>query len=414
MRILQIGTYPIQPRTHGGQRRVGAILDGYRRHGIDAQYVPFFVADNYPTGRNGSAILAGPQTLAKIARQPLFEDLILGEGLDDDSEACAQFLKLYRECRPDALQFEQPFLWAAVKRLRESGFLPLTPVIYSSQNVECRMKEEIYARSLPPAEREPALLRLRALEEDLSQHAQLVIAVTEADARRFREMGARHCVVVRNGHDRRQPSPAAVARWREQLFDGWLRGYAFFVSSYHQPNFYGFDELVGPSLGYIPPDGRIIVAGGVTGLLSQHERYSSASPVNGSRLHLITGAVSDDDMAALLHLARAILLPITSGGGSNLKTVEALFSGRPIVASSYAFRGYEECASLPRVHLCDSPAEFHASVQRLLTQPLAPAEPAQETWDDALDRLTWPALTDSLVPQVRAALEPAQLCASNA
>ena len=58
-------------------------------------------------------------------------------------------------------QLEQPFLWAAVKRLRESCFLPPTPLIYSSQNVECRMKEAIYAQALPAAERQPATDRLR-------------------------------------------------------------------------------------------------------------------------------------------------------------------------------------------------------------------------------------------------------------
>ena len=162
--------------------------------------------------------------------------------------------------------------------------------------------------------------------------------------------------------------------------------------------------MVGPSLGYLPPDARIVVAGGVTNLISQCERYGPASPVNGNRLHLITETVGDDDMAALLHLAQAILLPITSGGGSNLKTVEALLTGRPIVAASYAFRGVEEFAALPRVHLCDTAAEFQAAVQRLLMQATTPRQPAKKTWDDSLHCLTWPALTDSLARQATAAL----------
>ena len=257
---------------------------------------------------------------------------------------------------------------------------------------------------MPVAEQQPATDRLRTLEADLVRHARLVIAVSAGDARAFREMGAGECIVVRNGHDRREPSQGALTRSREELFKGWHRAYAFFVSSWHQPNFRGFDGMVGPSLGYLPPDAQIVVAGGVTNLVSQCERYGPASAVNGNRLHLITGTVGDDDMAALLHLAQAILLPITSGGGSNLKTVEALFAGRPIVAASYAFRGVEEFAALPRVHLCDTAAQFQAAVQRLLMQPATPKEPAKGTWDDSLNCLTWPALTESLVQQVTAAL----------
>jgi glycosyltransferase involved in cell wall biosynthesis len=387
---------------HGGQRRAGAILDGYCGHGIHARYLPFYVAASYPDTSDAEGIVASQSVLEAIARQPILEDVILGDLLDRDAACCRRFLKAYEAVRPDVLQLEQPYLWPAVKRLRESGRLPRIPVIYSSQNVETLMKEKIYERSLAADEWKAATQRVRALEEDLVRQAALVIAVTDSDARELEGMGARQCLVVPNGHDPLAPSSAALARWKSTLLGGWRRAYAFFVSSHHLPNFWGFDEMVGPVLGYVPPDAEIVVAGGIAQLLYQHENYGPSSTLNSGRIHLLLGKISDDDMAAILHLARVVLLPITHGGGSNLKTVEALFSGRPIVATRYAFRGYEEYASVPRVQLCDSRTEFHDAVQRLLLQPPDENAPGAPADDEQLKRLTWPELTKALASQVAA------------
>ena len=42
-----------------------------------------------------------------------------------------------------------------------------------------------------------------------------------------------------------------------------------------------------------------------------------------------------------------MLLPITYGGGSNLKTAEALLTGHPIIATAKAFRGCEVFTDMP-------------------------------------------------------------------
>jgi hypothetical protein len=62
-------------------------------------------------------------------------------------------------------------------------------------------------------------------------------------------------------------------------------------------------------------------------------------------------------------------LPITIGEGSNLKTAEALESGRPIVGTSKAFRGFESALTLPHVTVADSPIDFRRAVRAVMNKP---------------------------------------------
>jgi polysaccharide biosynthesis protein PslH len=66
-----------------------------------------------------------------------------------------------------------------------------------------------------------------------------------------------------------------------------------------------------------------------------------------------------DDLGAVYAKARLALLPTISGHGLSIKSVEALASGLPLVATSHAFRGMSDDAlSLAGVLIADSAEEF--------------------------------------------------------
>lgn len=72
------------------------------------------------------------------------------------------------------------------------------------------------------------------------------------------------------------------------------------------------------------------------------------------------------------HHAHAALLPIDFGGGSNLKTAEALASGRWIVATSTALRGFEPFHDEPGIVRADNAAAFHDAMAEIIRRaPLA-------------------------------------------
>jgi hypothetical protein len=90
--------------------------------------------------------------------------------------------------------------------------------------------------------------------------------------------------------------------------------------------------------------------------------------VNTSRLHL-AGVREKKDLQAMLRGSHVVLLPITTGEGSNLKAAEALESGCRIVGTTRAFRGFEAAMSLAHVTVADTAPEFRMAVRKALDEP---------------------------------------------
>lgn len=80
-------------------------------------------------------------------------------------------------------------------------------------------------------------------------------------------------------------------------------------------------------------------------------------PLNISRLQVL-GELSDEDLGAVRILASAYILPILRGGGSSLKAAEAIYSGKPVVASPVALRGFKRFQSLPHIRPASDPVTF--------------------------------------------------------
>jgi len=82
-----------------------------------------------------------------------------------------------------------------------------------------------------------------------------------------------------------------------------------------------------------------------------------------------------EDPGAVYANAKAALLPTISGHGLSIKTVEALASGLPLIATRLALRGMdEEALALPGVTLADDAAAFAAALRDAAAAPVPSAE----------------------------------------
>ncbi len=158
------------------------------------------------------------------------------------------------------------------------------------------------------------------------------------------------------------------------------------VGSAYPPNIEGFLDVVlkdGPH--FLPPKKSIAVCGGMSEGIFGAGTYQRFARANGERVHFFPN-ISDGHFAHLRERATAAILPITFGGGSNLKTAEALSTGCWVVATSTALRGYESFRDDPGVIVTDDPAEFRRATARVLR-----SEPPRLTQDniDHRDGLFW-------------------------
>ena len=282
------------------------------------------------------------------------------------------------------MQLEEPYLWPVIRTLRNRGHLPGVPIIHSSYNFEAEYRRDL--AEICGNENRELLRKVARQEEEIARECDLVVAVSDLDAACFRRIGARRVMVIRNG-GRRVNAARAATSGLDSYF-GKAR-FALFVSSAHPPNARGLLDLAqGLKL---PLPGLLVICGGVGTLLEPHRRTYPL--IRDARM---LGVVDPPILDALLSRASVIILPKTRGGGSNLKTSEALLTGRPVVATTQAFVGFEPWTGVPGVTVEDNPALFWQHVARHLGEL---GEPPTLN-NGYCDGLLWPACVAPLVTAV--------------
>lgn len=368
LRVLQLSTYPARIPRHGGQARVASIRAILEGAGHEVRTLAVYEPEHYGSEAVESHDIAFPMTSAFRERAlPFCSDYASGEFLAGDERAFQKFASVVTRFAPDIVTLEQPWLWPGIARLRREVPDLAFKIVYSSQNIESPLKREILA-NLSGSDVEAIVTRIETRQREVAAASDLTIACTDSDAAVLRDFGARRVAVAHNGIVARDADPRMVSDWEWHLGG---RQFALFVGSAYPPNGVGFWEIFGPSLAFLAPGQCILAVGGVSGLLVQHAEYSAWQGINDSRL-IRAGFQSEEALAALIALASCVVLPITRGGGSNIKTAEAIHSGKPVIGTTKSFRGHERTLTLPHVYCTDEPAEFRRLVKATLDGSLPP------------------------------------------
>lgn len=362
-----MSSYPIAQPIHGGQKRAQALYQFYTKLFSDVKYVGVFNRQAYPNYPETDLPIAQTDIVENINKRQYFADIIAGEAVYTDVHVRSPLAELLLTYRPHIIQIEQAYTYIGLEKLlNDLGIKPL--LIYSAHNVEYKMKESIYSEvGANKKEASEAIKLIRETETKLAQSAELVISVSETDAKEFRRMGAQRIVVIPNGINKTSANDGARSYWQEYRTSRKIERTAVFIGSAHPPNWIGFLDMVGSDLGFLPDGSKIIIAGGVSHYFDeQFSRKANKKLWQGLET---TGNLSESILTGLIDTTEIVLLPITSGGGSNLKTAEAILSGKKIVATSFAFRGFEEYKSLPNIYIADTPGEFKKAIVKAFESP---------------------------------------------
>lgn len=361
---------------HGGQIRLAEIVAAYRRSGGEVRVCSVFDQAPYASQRYGQYdhVYPSQSTFRQWKGQavPLIDDLTAGNYAAQDPDAY-QALTAHLPASVDVLHFEQPWLLPLVLRWRHEGRLKGTRLVYGSQNIEAALKASIL-HQYKIAQVDAIAEEIARLERSACEVADLTLAVSESDRQVLQGYTTNPVVLAANGIAAWKASDSAIQHWKTQLP---AASFALFVGSAHPPNISGFFDVFGEALGFIPPDTRLVVAGSVGPHLLTHPRFQCWLPLNQSRIQVL-GMVEDAALSAIKTLAHVFVLPITEGGGSNIKTAEALYSGAHVVGTPVSFRGFDGFLTLPGVHQHAQPADFRQDVARLLHAPSPAKEPASE------------------------------------
>ncbi|WP_285412450.1 glycosyltransferase family 4 protein [Variovorax sp. efr-133-TYG-130] len=388
MRILIFGPWAITRARHGGQIRAANIVSAYRAAGHDVKFIGIYDPNNVPpldTTRDDVPIDATVMQFVHASGVPW--QISLWRSFAECKVLFERFVAIVRDFKPDVVQFEEPYMWPLVRTLRDSSHLRDVRIIHSSYNFETEYRREL--SRIAGHFDEAVLLDVAQQEEQIARECDLVITVSDDDARSFRALGASRVIVARNGSSRVLPCKTAIRAVNDYLG---AQSFALFVSSAHPPNAQGLLQFVEGIEQPLP--GKLIICGAVFKLLeSQRRKHRLLRDAE------IWGMVDPEVLQALLARASVVILPKTSGGGSNLKTSEALLSARPVVATRFAFTGFEDWQDLQGVWIEDEPIMFWRRVAEQLRSERDPSSTWHESAFERRNHLLWEAC---LVPMVDA------------
>lgn len=409
MRVLTVGTYPIGKPRHGGQVRVSAITKVLSDAGWETDHLAVCPQAFYGDAATELGVFEMSAEFTNMLEHcGRRTDVAASEYIMSTPNVEVQFKQYINASKPDIISIEQPWLWPAVKKyLSKRGSRDRSiSIVYSSQNVEYKLliDEWRIANNNNDVEISRDILCAKEIEEDLAKSANGIMVVSEHDYEYFEQFNS-NLLLARNGIWKQ--SLAGGAKYWQSQFEG--QKLALFVGSAHPPNSAGFRNcLLKPSLAFLPPDERIIVAGAVGDLLKRDETFRRFSGVNLARIHDV-GVQDVAGLATMYNSAEVLLLPITDGGGTNIKTAEALYSGKRIVATERALRGFEAFLGISGLTVVKEIDSFPVAVRREMARlsPLGRSLREQKL----LDGLLW---SNSLsgVPEFFARVAPQTVAAS--
>lgn len=374
LNILMLGSYPIINPLHGGQRRSNAFFEYYKSKNFNVTYCGIYRARSYSEyGSNDipldeEFINFNINKINKVFSK--YDDILCPKIVHFNDQKMKKLITMID--LSDIIQFEQPYIYISLNK-----YLRNKSIIYSSQNIEHNTKDNNLSIKN----------YLDKLEINLLQRANgKIIACSKNDLDWYTKKYKFPIkyVVIKNSTSIKIALKKDKNRLKNYLSANSIKKYALFVSSYHLPNIKGFIELVSLRLGYLSLGDYIIVAGKGAALIKKIIEDSD-NLLDKTALNKIFffETINDSELQALIEDCEIILLPILYGGGTNLKTAEALLNNKKIIATDFAFRGYENFKDNKNINIANSKKEFIASMVKLLNS-------TNETNNENINKqLTW-------------------------
>jgi hypothetical protein len=359
--VLFLTTYPIKVPIHGGQLRAHALCDTYIANGAKVRNIAVYTPENWSKGVLDEYDIPLPPNARKYQNKniPFISDYL--SGVYAVSHSGYELIKARLPSQVDIIHVEQPWLFKLALHLKQEKSCLNAKLVYGSQNLEAPLKKDIFLKN-NIKNTDEIIKEIVSLENVAELEADFILAVSRAEGAAIAQNTKKKIIYAPNGISAWSASNEKINHWTKKLpKEPW----ALFVGSEHSPNLQGYIDCLGDSLACISPESKIIVVGGVGQLIKAHYNKHPCKSMVLSRLKFYPN-LANDDFAAVKKLASVFILPITYGGGSNIKTAEAIYSGKSIIGTPCSFRGYEDYLALPGIHIVEGLHAFRQKIKSLL------------------------------------------------
>lgn len=375
--ILQITPFPVpEMPIAGGAKRVSEFAKAFEALGFQVERCAVHVGQPAEAERLDVSLTWWHRRRRRHLGRPTGLGVVRQMwALENNTSGCYARRLLAAGAKPPALiQVEHPWGFGLALALRKFRGWEHVKIAYDSHNIEADFFTAAWKAAGQWSGSAARLIRKIARHEAaVATAADWCWATCEADAQALRNLGAKSVMVVPNG-----VSPMAP---RDPLASVRPEPYLLFVSSGSAIDERGLAQLLPPTLDWLPTGSCIVLAGNIGNVVARSGHYRE--DFEAGRL-VDAGVLPKDPLDQLIRHAHGMLLPVTSGAGTNLKTAQALLSCRPVVATPFALRGFESFSRQPRVALADDSAAFARLACGLLSAPWQ-----EDARDPTADRLLW-------------------------
>ena len=394
--ILILSTYPFCNPQHGGQVRLANIAKYYRVAGYTVHSIALHDNEKFASSSDICFPIDVKWRQFQGRTIPMISDLLTSKYAISESGGFP-LVKAKLPETIDLIHVEQPWLWPLARKIQSMFESRRIVLVYGSQNIEAPLKRELLNK-YGVNDTDDLINAIDALDHQAAREADLCLAVTQSDLDTLKLFGAKRVIHSPNGIEPKQANKANIGRWKEILPK---LPWPLYVASAHPPNFQDFIKCFGDSLACLPPGSKLVIVGNVCHHIQNEFSLTEHSQFNLSKLQLLH-TLSEADLEAVKSLTRTFVLPILSGGGSSLKTAEAIYSGKYVIGSTVAFRGFEHMLDLPEVIIANEPGEFQNALQDILTRP----DPSKNNYTNPIrETLRWEYCLKNIHPAIEETLK---------
>ncbi len=389
MKILWLQPYFPWPCTTGGKTRQYNLLKRLNERGHQITLVT--LCKDEPDETSIKQVEGMVERLVWMKRRPLktfsnlwhaaFSGLPLTAVINGfDHQLTATIEDLLGESW-DVIQLEHSYFYEPFFRANQRHGQPF---IITEHNVESSMGLSVLGKLPKPLHPLIGLdnHRYQRWEKKAFSAAKQLLAVTEADRQFFSEHFACPVAVIDNGVDCQRLANVEFAVSGEQIT--FLGNYDYF------PNI----DAVQWAIAEIFPRIRT-------------QLPQATFHVYGHNCQVVQQLVGDvegvvwggfvDDLTELYQQTSLFLCPIRHGGGSKLKTLEAMAAGLPIVATPQAFSGLAiQGSQMPVAEISQDSEEMAAAAIRILQDPARAKSLANSARQWVTEHHDWNAIVDKL------------------
>ena len=328
--ITVISTYPIYPPRGGGQSRVYNLYKELSKH-YDITIVSLVHSSLNPSNKLIAKNLYEIKIPKTKQHQSKEEELSKSIGIAATDLALLEYYNLTPEyiktiketsLSSDFVIMTSPYTYPLLKEHLKKNF------IYESQNVEYLLKKSM----LQKREYEQKLLdKLYEVEKNCCEDATIMTACSKDDINNFQTLYKlnKEIEFISNGVDLSSTPYYSKTRKQKRKRNSNYKDYkiALFVGSAHKPNIDATKEII--KLAQKRKDLYFIVIGGL-------DIYFQDISLDNIEF---TGMIDEKEKENYMAIADIALNPMLTGSGTNLKMLDFMASGIPVLTTPIGARG---------------------------------------------------------------------------